>query len=76
MILLIDGTPYRKSTSALEILRTSDGPWVLMYAFIVLPVRVRDWVYDFIGNHRYCWFGRTEQCWIPEEDISDRFVDT
>ena len=75
IILLVDGKAQRKSSAALEILRTIGGPWTLMYVFFIVPVPARDWVYDFVGNRRYRWFGKTDQCWIPDRDISDRFLD-
>jgi len=75
MVLVTGGRAYRKSTAALRILRKLRGPWPLSYAFIALPVPLRDWVYDFIGQRRYRWFGRQDSCWIPDRDISDRFAD-
>ena len=75
MLLFTGGQLYTKSTAVLKTLKLIGGGWRLMYGFIIVPVPVRDWVYDFIGQRRYRWFGRTQQCWIPDEDISDRFLD-
>jgi predicted DCC family thiol-disulfide oxidoreductase YuxK len=75
MLLLTNGVLYQKSTAALKILRMIGGFPALMYAFIIFPAPIRDWVYDFVGKRRYRWFGKNEQCWIPDQDISDRFVD-
>lgn len=75
ILLLTDGVIYRKSTAALKILKLIGRGWALVYVFIIVPRPVRDWVYDYIGRRRYRWFGKKEQCWIPCEDISDRFVD-
>lgn len=74
MLLVFNDQVYRKSTAALHILKLLGGAWAAAYIFIVIPRPLRDWVYDFIGSRRYKWFGKTEQCWLPEQDVSDRFL--
>ena len=61
-------------TAALRIARKLGAGWPLLYCFIVVPRPLRDWVYDFIGNRRYRWFGKMDACWIPNDDVSDRFL--
>jgi predicted DCC family thiol-disulfide oxidoreductase YuxK len=34
-----------------------------------------DLVYNFIGNHRYRWFGKKDVCWIPDKKLRQRFID-
>lgn len=75
MVLVDDGIAYRRSTAALKIIRRLDGAWPLLYPLIVIPAPLRNLVYDFIGKRRYRWFGKTDECWIPQRDISDRFID-
>lgn len=74
MLLVFNDQVYRKSTAALYILKLLGGAWAAAYIFIVVPRPLRDWVYDFIGSRRYKWFGKTERCWLPEQDVSDRFL--
>lgn len=74
MLLVFNDQVYRKSTAALYILKLLGGAWAAAYIFIVIPRPLRDWVYDFIGSRRYKWFGKTERCWLPEQDVSDRFL--
>ena len=66
---------YRKSTAALEISRDLSGGYSLLKNFLFLPEIMRDGVYDFIANHRYKWFGKTEQCMIPTPKLKDKFLD-
>lgn len=73
MVLMERGEVYQKSSAALRISRQLSGLWPLLYAFIVLPEPIRDYVYDFIGNRRYRWFGKTEVCWLPSPDVERRF---
>jgi predicted DCC family thiol-disulfide oxidoreductase YuxK len=76
-VLLIDnGQLYRKSRAALRIARQLDGAWpVLYYLFFWIPSFVSDVVYDFIGNRRYRWFGKKDECWLPHDDLRKRFLD-
>lgn len=75
MILLDNGKIYRKSAAALRIARQLSMPWPLLSVFLLVPAFMRDAVYDFIGRHRYQWFGKYEQCYIPDDDTRERFVE-
>ncbi len=76
VLLIIDDTLYRKSRAALQIVRRLDGAWPLLYyAFFWLPTFIADPVYDFIGNRRYKWFGKKAECWIPDDELRQRFID-
>jgi len=35
----------------------------------------QDEAYDFIAKNRYFVFGKTESCFLPNEDIKKRFVE-
>ncbi len=76
MVLVADGQVYRKSTAALQIARRLNGLWPLLGAFLIVPRPIRDAVYDWIGRHRYQWFGRKAECWLPNPDVQRRFLDT
>lgn len=75
MILLENNQVYRKSTAALHIARKLTAPWPAFYAFKIIPPFIRDAVYDFIGKHRYQWFGKFDQCMIPEDKTRERFLE-
>jgi predicted DCC family thiol-disulfide oxidoreductase YuxK len=75
MVLLDNGKVYRKSTAALRIARQLSMPWPLMSIFLLVPAPVRDAVYDFIGRHRYQWFGKYDKCYIPDDDTRERFME-
>jgi len=74
IILIENGKVYEKSTAALKILKHLYDGSQLLYAFIVLPKFIRDWVYTIIAQNRYKWFGKKEQCMIPTEEIKSRFL--
>ena len=75
MVLLDNGHVYRKSTAALRVARRLSGLWPLLGIFLIVPRPIRDWVYDWIGRHRYPWFGQKSECWVPSEDLRRRFLE-
>jgi predicted DCC family thiol-disulfide oxidoreductase YuxK len=75
MLLLQDNRAYRKSTAALNIAKQLRMPWPLLFMFIVVPTFIRDRIYDYIGNHRYQWFGKYDSCWIPDDETRKKFID-
>lgn len=76
VMLWQDGRLYKKSRAALEIARQLNGAWPVLYAFIVIPPFIRDFVYGLIAANRYRWFGRMDQCRLPEPGVKKRFVET
>lgn len=66
---------YCKSSAALHTLKLLGGVMALAYVFIIIPRPIRDAVYDFIGKRRYRWFGKKDQCWLPDESLKKRFID-
>lgn len=76
VLLIEDGRLYRKSQAALRIAKRLDGAWPLFYyVFFWVPAIIGDPVYDFIGKRRYEWFGKKQECWIPDADLRRRFLD-
>ncbi len=74
-ILLEENKIYSRSTGALRVTKRLNGVWPLMYAFIIVPKFIRDAVYDYIAHHRYKWFGKKEECWIPAPELQVLFLD-
>ena len=75
VLLIADGQIYTKSTAALRIAQKLRGGWPLLSVFLIVPRPLRDWVYDFIGDRRYRWFGKMDACWVPDQNMRDRFLD-
>lgn len=74
MILIADGRCYGRSQAALEIAKRLDAPWKLLYVLRVVPRRIADRAYDWLGARRYRWFGKFDACWAPAADVRDRFL--
>src|ERR1700748_2043340 len=56
VVLLINNKFYERSRAALEIARRLNGAWPLLYAFVIVPPFIRNFVYDWIASNRYKWF--------------------
>ena len=69
-ILIEQGRMFKKSSAWARILRRLPQPWGLLGSLLgVVPVWIRDPVYDYVGRHRYQWFGRFDTCiWPRGED--------
>jgi predicted DCC family thiol-disulfide oxidoreductase YuxK len=73
-VLLMHGKVYLKSTAALVAAKQLSGPIKLLYGFIIVPVFIRDFVYDIIAKNRYKWFGSRDECMVPTAAIKAKFL--
>ena len=72
IVLIENNKVYQKSTAALRIARKLNLFWNYLYLFIIVPKKIRDYVYDIIAKNRYKWFGQTNHC--PIELKKNRFI--
>ena len=75
VVLVVGGRTYRKSSAALQTFWRLDGLWPLLAVFLIVPRPIRDWVYDWIGTRRYRFFGKRDVCWVPDEKLTELFLD-
>ncbi len=74
-MLLIEGDRCLVRTdAALAIARELNWPWPAFSPFRYLPQGFRDWFYRKVARNRYRWFGRKNQCMVPDESVQARFV--
>jgi len=74
IILIEDETAFYKSTAFLKIVKYLCFPWPLLSVGYIFPRFIRDWIYDFVAENRYKWFGKKEQCMVPTGDLLKRFL--
>lgn len=74
VILIYRGRVWKKSSAALKTAGELDGLWPAMLLFQIVPRFIRDRVYDYIGNHRYQWFGKRTVCDLPDIADNSRFL--
>ncbi|MEO6302166.1 MAG: DUF393 domain-containing protein [Bacteroidia bacterium] len=74
-ILLIEKNKiYYKSTAALRISKKLNSGYSLLYVFIVVPVFIRNAIYNYVAKNRYKWFGKREVCMLPSAEIRSKFI--
>jgi predicted DCC family thiol-disulfide oxidoreductase YuxK len=76
IVLIKNGQPCFKSNAFLEIVKELRSPWPILAFGKILPVKIRDYIYDLVANNRYRWFGRKGACEMPEGDLADCFLST
>lgn len=74
VIFIENGMLYQESRAALKIARRLKYFWLLHY-LIYLPNWFRDPFYKLIAKNRYSWFGKKDQCMIPDENLKKRFIE-
>ena len=65
LVLVEEGQVYLGSSAALRVARLLGGGWPLLYSLIIIPKGLRDLIYQWIGKHRYQWFGKRVSCRMP-----------
>lgn len=75
IVLYLPGEAYYiKSQAALMIAKYLGGWYSLLTVFLILPTKLADSLYDFIAKKRYKWYGKKDQCMIPDESIRKKFL--
>ena len=56
---------FTRSSAVLNILKDIGGGWSLFYGLIIVPVFMRDFLYNVIAGSRYRIFGKKVSCLTP-----------
>ncbi len=75
IVLIQDTAVFIKSDAVLAISRYMPFPYPLLGMFRFMPLKLRDYIYDFVARNRYRWFGKKVSCMVPTADIKSRFMD-
>ncbi len=74
IILISENKYYIKSDAVIEIIKQLKWYWRMLIIIKILPLKFRDFLYDFIANSRYKWFGKRDSCMIPDGNVKSRFL--
>ncbi|MCA9578619.1 MAG: thiol-disulfide oxidoreductase DCC family protein [Polyangiales bacterium] len=74
MLFVERGVPYSQSSAFLRAVRYLRFPWPLLTVGRVIPVFLRNWLYDRVAKNRYKLFGKKELCLIPSPAERARFL--
>ena len=76
VVYIEKGDVHVGSTAALKIGQRLKFPWSVISSIgLLVPRRIRDWVYQQIGIHRYRWFGKRDVCMVPTAALRPRFYE-
>ena len=64
-----------RSEAAMKVVQQLPFPWRILSVFKVVPIEIRDMVYDFVSRNRFKWFGKRTSCWMPNESLKRRILD-
>lgn len=74
LVLIENEKAYVRSDAVLRVAKNLGGLWSLTYIFILVPRFIRNAVYNWVGSHRYQWFGQKDACMMPTPDLQKRFL--
>ena len=74
-VVLIPNTSYSiKSDAVLDVLRLLGGYYRPLGILKFLPLSFRNWLYDWVAENRYAWFGKKDVCMIPTLEQEELFL--
>ncbi|MCA1746153.1 MAG: DCC1-like thiol-disulfide oxidoreductase family protein, partial [Bacteroidales bacterium] len=75
VVLYRRGKVYLRSAAALRIAMSLRFPMPLLAAGFLFPPFIRNGIYDWIARNRYRWFGKRENCFLPDGGLRERFLE-
>ena len=73
-LLIDEGRIWQKSEACIRMAEGLGSWWRMACVFRVLPLGVRDRLYDMLARNRIRWFGRRSACYVPAIENAERFV--
>ena len=74
VIFIKNDTVYFKSEAIIEIAKLLKGWPRILIVGRILPLNVRNWIYDLIAKYRYKVFGKKNECAIPSKEHMHKFI--
>jgi len=73
-ILLAQGIAWFKSEGSIRMAEGLGWPWSLARLLRILPLGLRDRLYQSVARNRLRWFGRRAACYRAEPGLEHRFL--
>lgn len=74
-VLIENNKAWQRSTATLKLYNKLPWYWKWTQIFWIVPEFIRDGIYSFIARNRYKWFGRKEECMIPNPAVRQKFLE-
>ena len=65
---------FLRSEAVLRALGEVGGFWRVVSWLRIVPLIIRDGVYNWIARNRYRWFGKFDECKLPQPEWKSRFL--
>lgn len=73
-LLIEEGLVYVKSEGSIRMFERLGWPWAAVRVARLLPLQMRDRLYQLVARNRYRLFGRRDTCLVPAPEDRDRFL--
>lgn len=73
-ILVADGLAWFRSEGSIRMFEGLGFPWRIAAMARLLPLRVRDWMYEAVARNRLRLLGRRDTCFLSAAAYADRFL--
>jgi len=74
IILIKDGEKFFRSDAVFEIVKDLSGYWYLFRISRIIPLVIRDYIYNLVSKNRYRIFGKKDSCMIPTKELQKKFL--
>lgn len=75
VVLYQNGKIYTKSEAIIRGLSSISLFYRPLIFSLILPVKLRDFIYDLIAKNRYKFFGKKDSCRLPTPEERELFLD-
>lgn len=73
-IVVIEGEIHTKLDGVFALFTTLGFPWKILSLGRILPLPLKNLLYDLVAKNRYRLFGKRDTCMIPTPKIRARFL--
>jgi predicted DCC family thiol-disulfide oxidoreductase YuxK len=74
IVVVDEGRALFRSDAVLTIMQRLEGIWSVMTALRIYPRPWRDGLYNIVARRRYGFFGRSDKCIVPNDELRSRFL--
>jgi predicted DCC family thiol-disulfide oxidoreductase YuxK len=73
-ILLDQGRPWLKSEGSIRMFERLGFPWSVLAVGRLLPLSLRDRLYNTVARNRLRWFGARKTCFLLDSEQAQKFL--
>jgi len=73
-IVVTEGKIHTKLDGVFALFTTLGFPWKILSLGRILPLPLKNLLYDLVAKNRYRLFGKRDTCMIPTPEIRARFL--